>query len=449
MPQYEVGSEEYWAAERAKEEENRQVLIAEQGEDVVNRNPRTWKLPASPQPGVTLAPGRRLTQTGDQMPGKEYALMSQQQGIERDLQKRIIATRMEGQGRVLGYTPEQEKQIDALEKAYTTVLSKPNEWTAEQTQEYALRVQQAKNSMIKSWVKRPPTPQEIYDNQAHVIDKKTGRSLLYDAKTGKFTPDEDILPAKLKVEILKQVMEENQIVDEEGNATPGDPAKIRAAYAAVVLPYYEVLGIETGQQPQGQPGQPPPQAGGGTIGRRPQVVQQPQETQLPTFDEITPEQQKEAIANFNAEESKRETRRNIGRYSLAGGGATTTKPMSEQEFKDRAKEDGAFLRNYIKARKPGALPESWDDTTAKERQTMYDNYYASRKAGDEVLGKSEFERKVRKDPSIIQEFLKSKGTKATAQAMVLPNEKQAAYNWAKANPNDPRSKKILEKLGKE
>ena len=209
MPQYEVGSEEYWAAERAKEEENRQVLIAEQGEDVVNRNPRTWKLPASPQPGVTLAPGRRLTQTGDQMPGKEYALMSQQQGIERDLQKRIIATRMEGQGRVLGYTPEQEKQIDALEKAYTTVLSKPNEWTAEQTQEYALRVQQAKNSMIKSWVKRPPTPKELHAQNSFTDD--FGGVWTMNPKTGAFKRD-DVVSLHDIAEISKSVDSDTSMI---------------------------------------------------------------------------------------------------------------------------------------------------------------------------------------------------------------------------------------------
>jgi len=462
MPQYEVGSEEYWAAERAKEEENRQVLIAEQGEDVVNRNPRTWKLPAENPSGVTLPPNRRLTQTGDRMPGQEYELMSLQQSVAMKERQATLFKDREKEGWTMQYTPGQEAEKRHLLAGKEAAYKEYGEHKLTEDQLGSMLVElERRDRMIRPSQQKPrPTITQQVEASTY-IDPTTGsKHYVIRDENGNIKGlkqfEGNVLSGKELIGMAEDIRtamqnEALEILDAKGQGTgkyePVSEEAVAAAVAAQATTIAKIRHFMSGgdggadMQPQGQPGQPPPPAGG-TIGRQGQGTPPPEmESQSALYSEMTPEQQKLADEKYAQEERIR-----VGRERMGGA---RVKGLPKEEWDTKKMTDREIAGMYSDARRPGALPPNWEKATEKEQDIMLENANDRLKPGEKLFTKYTLGQKVDREPTSIPFLLKSKGTKVAAQSMVSPNEKQDAYNWAKANPNDPRSKRILEKLGKE
>jgi hypothetical protein len=343
---------------------------------------------------------------------EEYQQFVNDARVTDDLRKRLFAKQQADKGMVLGYSPESLKKLDYLEKAY----GKANEEFAQDKmsvahlQEIHGTLMRQKDSVPQTWNKPPPTLKQQVESELWT-DPASGIRYRRDAKTGDLEPLKGLTSAKEKIAIYEAVLKRNEIYDEKtGTITQGDPAKIKADFTAAMRTLAEINNIEganfpdsmQGQPPpqQGQPRQPPPQLNNG-------MRQAPPPVESVTWGDLTPEQQTEAVSKHGKEEREKDRR------VVQGGQRRITKPMNEQQFLERVKQDPVFLSRYTgDIRKPGAPPPTWDKATEAERRMMYQNYYRSVPEGDETLSEAEFGRKMTKDPSAIQHYFKPKGEKS-------------------------------------
>jgi len=148
---------------------------------------------------------------------------------------------------------------------------------------------------------------------------------------------------------------------------------------------------------------------------------------LPTYNELTAEQQQKAIKTLRGERAGQ--KRRTGERQIAGllptGGSisrTRTKPITDQQAVERFKADPEFLSRYTgEIRKPGTLPQALEQATPDERETMYKTYQDSVQPGDPGLTKAEFLSILEENPADIPfylgkptpEELRAKNTKAS------------------------------------
>lgn len=423
-----------------------------------DENPATWKLkdpninnedrvmPVRPAPNYEFTKqGVWRDQQGNRMADLEARnATAVEQYMASNLGQRIAAKKQaDSEGMVMGYTPEQQKKLDYYSRARDKMMEQQatGEITAQQAKQFDAYLTNQEMHILPQKMKRPPTIQEQIKSRTW-RDPDTGQKYIINDKgmpelmKGLMSPKEQLeLYQTIKTGLEKPILDKEG--KETGEMTSADPEEIEAAYAAAIQTFVKINHITSGGDmpaPQGQPGQPPPPAGG-TIGRRQPVVQQPQETQLPTWDELTPDQQTKAKEKYKLVEASQADRR--GSFIAGGGSGITRKPINEQQWLDRVKKDPVYLGKFTgEIRKPGAPPPNWEKATIAERNTMYENYVASKEAGDDILSKSGFESKVRKDPSIIPEFLKSKGTKPQDKFKVGQTIQKGGVTWTYKGNNE-------------
>jgi hypothetical protein len=264
-------------------EEDDEATVAT--EEAVQSNPKTWKLPSDdPYPqGVRLAPGTglgrgtypasetyyRYSHPSNFNSEAEYEQYVRKMTTERDLRRRAQAKIYDERGLVLGYTREQQEKFAYLEKAYTTAISGlGTKYTPEELEDIAQTIQSEKDKIQKSWIPKPPTPQEQLKKSLVAYN---GSQYLRNEKTGAFTPVKmDVaLPEITKtfnavISSMKYDTEDGQgeiDYDEAMNRTVeiiNRAKRIQGMITGEEVPPPPEIGTGTGAPPPPPPPPPPP-----------------------------------------------------------------------------------------------------------------------------------------------------------------------------------------------
>jgi len=128
-----------------------------------------------------------------------------------------------------------------------------------------------------------------------------------------------------------------------------------------------------------------------------------------TWDELSDAQQEKVLKKFRVQERRRVSP--VGVEAMFAGGPSIGlsrgfKRSTEKEFIARVKANSQWLQdNFIKVRKEGILPETWQEATAAERRTAYNNYSKSVEPGKVLLGFAEFAKLLRETPEDLKFYL--------------------------------------------
>jgi hypothetical protein len=127
-------------------------------------------------------------------PGGKYfnnEELARSERLTLDLRRRIEAKRAADKGMIIGYTPEQNKQIEGLWEARNALYASTN-FSPEQKREADNLIQSKLDSIIPGRIPRPPTPQQ--ELKQRLISDGRGGQWIKNEKTGEWKQVKDFAP---------------------------------------------------------------------------------------------------------------------------------------------------------------------------------------------------------------------------------------------------------------
>ena len=168
------------------------------------------------------------------------------------LKQRIAAKdQVDHYGMVMGYTPEQLKRKRELQNQRDRLFQEyaAHRWDAKQAKWYDTQITEEENHILPSWQKRPPTPQEKFE-QGLVTNPRTGEQFTTDDKKGNPKPLKERVTAAQYVKMITDYKSVNLTATDE---------EARIAIQGAINAFQEFQGHLSGVAGPNAGKTPPPQ----------------------------------------------------------------------------------------------------------------------------------------------------------------------------------------------